>query len=622
MKRGAAALRLYRGLLCLYPAEFRDEYAAELCFAFADLWRGERSASGRLRVWVRALAGILTEAPKEHCHMIAQDLRYALRTVRKDAGMTAAAVAILALGIGAATLVFSLANGLLIRPLPYPEPDRIVAVDEFSPTDPAETGTLNFLNYLDIRSRARLLTDIGLYGGDSGAIRGEGPAERVLGADVNDGFFNVLRLDPLTGRLFTREDMLPSSPRVVIIGEDLWARRYGRDPKILGRSLQIDDTPWTVVGIMPGYFRYPGRSEIWRPLRLDPARQVRTDYGLNGIARLAPGVSIGQAKGELEKLLDQIHRENPAANNHWAIRARPVREFMAGSYRNVVLMLLAAAGLLLAIACANVSNLLLVKASGRAGELAVRAALGASRVRLIRQLVSEGAVLGAAGGVLGMALAYAGLPVLLSLIPVQLPAWMNFAIDARVVAFAIAASCVTTIGFALAPALGWSGVNLAESLRSAGRGGTGARHRLLRNGLVVAEVALSMTLLAGAGLMLRSFLAIRNQNLGYRPENVIALGFNYPEARYPEGAPVRALCDRLHDEIAAIPGVSSLAFTTGIPLRDGWTRIFTIEGRPRELKDMPFVSHVVVAPGYFRVLGIPIVEGRDFTEADLTRRGC
>jgi putative ABC transport system permease protein len=615
-ERETGALRFYRGFLCLYPSEFRDEYAAELCFAFADLWRGERSRAGRLRVWLRALAGVLTEAPKEHSHMIGQDLRYAVRMMRKDAGMTAAAIAILALGIGAATLVFSLANGLLLRPLPYPEPGRIVAVDEFSPNDRSEKGTMNFLNYLDIRARMRQLSEIGLFGGDSGAIRGEGAAERILGAAATDGFFGVLQVKPLLGRVFTREDTLPTSERVVLIGEGLWQRRYGRDPKILGRRLQIDDEQWTVVGVMPSDFRYPGRSEIWRPLRTDPAKAFRTDYGLNAIARLAPGVSMSQATTELQGLLDQIHRENPAADNHWGIRARPMRDVMAGTYREVVLMLLAAAGLLLGIACANVSNLLLVKASGRAGELAVRTAMGATRTRLIRQLVSEGALLGAAGGLLGMGLAYLGVPLLLSLIPVDLPAWMKFAVDLRVVAFAIGVSLITTIGFALAPALGWSAVNLSETLRAAGRGGSGIRQKLLRNGFVVAEVALCVTLLAAAGLMIRSFAAIRFQELGYRPENVLTLTLEYPETRYPGGPPARALLDRLAGEISAIPGVSSLAFTTGVPLHDGWGRIFTIEGRPQELKDMDFVNHVVVAPGYFRVLGIGMMEGRDFTETD------
>jgi putative ABC transport system permease protein len=611
------ALRFYRGFLRLYPSEFRDEYAAELCFAFADLWRGEQSLAGRLRVSLHALAGVLIEAPREHCHMIAQDLRYAVRTMRKDAGMTAAAIAILALGIGAATLVFSLANGLLLRPLPYPEPGRIVSVNEINPAETHENGALNFLNYRDLRARTRTLSDLGLYGGDSGAIRGEGAAERVLGADTTDGFFGTLRMQPLIGRLFTREDMLPSSERVVVIGEDLWSRRYGRDPKILGRRLQIDDAQWAVVGILPSDFRYPGRCEMWRPLRLDPAKELRTDYGLVGIARLAPGVSMGEAKGELQALLDQIHRENPAADNHSTIRIRPMRDFMAGGYRNIVLVLLGGAALLLAIACANVSNLLLVKASGRAAELAVRTALGATRTRLIRQLVSEGALLGAAGGLLGIGLAYLGLPVLLSLIPVDLPAWMHFSVDIRVVAFAIAVSLATTIGFALAPALGWSAVNLADSLRAAGHaGGSGVRQKLMRDGLVVAEVALCVTLLAAAGLMVRSFVAMRYQELGYRPENVLTLGINYPEDRYPRGASVRALLDRIGGEIAAIPGVSSLAFTTGVPLHDGWSRVYTVEGRPQELKDMDVVDHVAVAPGYFHVLGIGMIEGRDFTEAD------
>jgi putative ABC transport system permease protein len=613
----AEVLRLYRGFLWLYPAEFRAEYGRELCLVFKDRWREERSLPRLLLVWFHALSGILIEAPREHYQMILQDLRYALRIMRKDALVTAAAITILALGIGSTTLVFSLANGLLIRPLPYPEPDRLVAVTEFSPTDPTEARAVNFLNYLDFRSRARSFEDIGVYAGDDFPIRGEGDAERVRAAQMTDGVFRVLHVPPVLGRVFTREEDLPNAPKVVVISEELWQRRYGRDPKILGRVLDTGSDRYTVVGVMPAEFHFPDSVEVWLPLQIDPAKANRTDYFLRSVARLKPGVAVAQATSEVHSLLEQIHRENAAANNGWHAHAVPIRDFVAGRYRTAVITLLAAVGLLLLIACANVSNLLLVKASARVREMALRTALGATRRRILRQLVSEGILLGLAGGALGVLLAYLGIPALLALIPVDMPRWMIFSVDHRVLGFALAVSLLTSLVFGLAPAFGLFGGNLTDTLKEGGRGGSaGLRQKLLRHGLVMGEVALSVTLLTGAGLMVRSFLALRTQNLGFHSENVLSLDIGYPEKRYPDGPQARALLHQLSEEVASLPGVTSASFSSGVPLNDGWGRIYTIEGRPVPLKDMPFVNHVVITPGYFRTLGIHLLKGRDFTEAD------
>ena len=614
----AEFLRLYRGFLRLYPAEFRAEYGRELCLVFKDRWREERSLPRLLLVWFHAISGILTEAPREHYQMVLQDLRYALRIMRKDALVTAAAIAILALGIGSTTLVFSLANGLLIRPLPYPEPDRLVAVAEYSPKDANEARAINFLNYVDIRARARSFEDVGVYYGDDLPIRGEGVAERVYAAQVTDGVFRVLHVPPLLGRVFTRDDDLPNAPKVVLLGEELWQRRYGRDPKILGHVIDTGGDRYTVVGVMPADFHFPDRAEAWLPVQMDPAKATRTDYFMRGLARLKPGVSTAQATSEVHSLLEQIHRENPVSNNGWRARAVPIREVVAGRYRTAVITLLAAVGLLLLIACANVSNLLLVKASARVREMALRTALGASRRRIVRQLLSEGLLLGLAGGALGVLLAYLGIPALLALIPVDiLPRWMNFSVDQRVLGFALAVSLLTSVIFAIAPAFGLFGGDLTDTLKEGGRGGSaGLRQKLLRNALVVGEVALSVTLLTGAGLMVRSFLALRMQNLGFRSEKVLSLDVGYPQQRYPDGPQARALLQQLTAEVASLPGVTSTAFTSGVPLNDGWGRIYTIEGRPMALKDMRFINHVVTTPGYFRTLGIPLLKGRDFTAAD------
>jgi putative ABC transport system permease protein len=613
----AGAVRLYQHFFWLYPAEFRDEYRRELSLAFVDRWREAKSATGLLFVLFDAIFGIFYQAPKEHYHVILQDLRYALRIFRKDPLVTLASILILALGIGSSTLVFSLANGLLLRPLPYAQPDRLVTVMEYNPRVSGQSTEIAFPNYYDIRERTRLLEDIGVYSPGISAVRGEGAAERIPTANVSDGIFPILGVQPILGRAISREDDLPGGPKVVLLSEELWQRRYGRDPGILGRTLQIDDARWNVVGVMPAGFHFPDRAEMWFPLQMNPAKAARTDYFLDAVARLKPGVSVEQATSEMASLLEQIHRENPTVNNKWSAKAIPIREFVAGNYSRAVITLLVAVSLLLLIACANVCNLLLVKASARVREIAIRTALGATRRRLLRQLVTESLILGLSGGALGVLLAYGGVPALLSLIPVDLPRWLNFSPDYRVLGFAFGISLLTTLGFGIIPAFGSFHADLGDSLKEGGRGGsTGARSKLLRHALVIAEVALSVILLAGAGLMIRSFLALRGQDLGFHPENVLSLGIDYPESRYKDGPPARALLRRMTEEVSSLPGIRSMAFSTGAPLNDGWGRIFTTEDHQIDLKDMTFINHVVVTPGYFRTLSIPLLQGRDYTEDD------
>jgi putative ABC transport system permease protein len=320
----------------------------------------------------------------------------------------------------------------------------------------------------------------------------------------------------------------------------------------------------------------------------------------------------------LASLLRQINQENPATDSGNSARAVPLRTAITGEYRPAVITLLAAVGFLLLIACANITNLLLIKASVRTREMAVRTALGASRPRLIRQLITESALFGLAGGLAGIALAYAGVPALLSLIPVELPRWMTFAIDVRVLGFALAISLLTSVIFGVAPAFGASRVELTGALKEGGRTGTaGARRNLLRNGLVVAEVALSLTLLAGAGLMVRSFLALRHQPLGFTPEKILTLDLAWPGDRYPRGPKARAMQANIQHELSSLPAATSVAFASGVPLASMWGRSLTVEGFPLlPLKQAPIIFHTVVSQNYFRTLGIPLVEGRDFIDAD------
>jgi putative ABC transport system permease protein len=610
-------VRLYRRLLGLYPVDFRRAYARELSLVFEDGYRDADSRRARAAFTLRALGGVLKEAPKEQLDVLNHDIRYALRYLRKESATTTAVVALLALGIGSATLIFSFANGLFLRPLPYPDAARLVAVDEYSLTDPHENGTMSLPNYADMRAAAHQLGDLGLYSEGEAVLRNDGPTEHVPATLVTDGVLPLLGVPPELGHLFTKAEDLPSAPRVVIIGHALWRSRYGADPNILGRTIDTGNAVYTIVGVMPEGFHFPDRADLWFPRRADIANAPRTDYNSAVIGRLVPGATVATATDEVDAVLATIHRAYPAANNGWRARVRPLRAVMTTDYRPAVTMLLVAVGLLLLIACANVSHLLLAKAMGRAREMGIRRALGASRSRLVRQLVVESVILAAAGGAVGVLFAYLGVPALLALVPVDLPAWMQFTVDTRVLAFAAMVAVVTSLVFGVAPVLSASGGGVAAVLRDGDRAGSHGRgHRFLRSGLVVAEVALSVILLVGAGLMLRSFVAIRTQVLGYEPARVLSFSIDYPAKRYASGPPARGLLREISARLSGLPGVTKVAFGTGIPLEDDWSRIFTIEGRPLPLEQMPFVNHVVVTPGYFGALGIPLLRGRDFTDAD------
>ncbi|MBI2679738.1 MAG: ABC transporter permease [Candidatus Solibacter usitatus] len=534
--------RAFGALLLCYPAQFRQEYAREMALVFVDRCRAQRSFAGLLAVWLNAAAGVLMEAPKEHGLMILQDLTYAIRMLRKEPLVTATAIAVLALGIGATTTTFSLANGLLLRPLPYPEPERLVAVDESAPQRNVPIMGVAFPNYQDMRARNRVFEDMALYYSGMATLTGGAEAERVQGAWVSDGIFRVLGVKPLLGRTFLAEEDVPKVPHTVLLGYDLWQRRYSSDRNIVGKSIRLSDEPVTVVGVMPRGFNFPDRSEMWLPLQLDAQLSPRTDHGMAGIARLKPGMSRELAEQDMRSIMRQIAKENPLTDYGQTVNVISYRSQITTDYRGTILTLLGAVAFVLLIATANVANLLLVKASARTKEMAIRGALGASRGRMMQQMVVESLLLGGLGAVVGLALAVAGIPSLLALIPVDLPLWMHFEIDGRVLWFTLAVSLATSLLFGLVPALASSRVDLTGSLKEGGRtGSTSGRRSLVRDGLVVVEVALSLVLLTGAGLMIRSFLALSNQRIGFDAANVLTFRISSPDTKYPSGEKGRAL---------------------------------------------------------------------------------
>ncbi|HVT59745.1 MAG TPA: ABC transporter permease [Thermoanaerobaculia bacterium] len=612
------SLRAYRLLLGFYPPEVRAEYGREMCLVFVDRCREQASGAGLLVVFLRAAASLVLAAPEEHIHMIAQDLRYAGRMLRKSPVVTAVTVVVLALGIGATTVVFSLANGLLVRPLPYPHPEQLVAVDESAPQHNMPSLGVAFPNYQDLRARNSTLVDLALYTSSSATLTGAREGLRIAAAQATDGIFRVLGLRPQLGRVFQPEEGLPNAPRVCLLGDRLWHDQFGADPSLLGKSIHLDGRPVTVVGVMPAGFHFPDQAELWLPLRLSTASQKRTDHWLEGIARLKSGVSLALADQQLKSIMRQIARENPVTSYDQTVNVLPFRAQITSSYRSAVLTLLGAVLGVLLIACANIANLLLVQAVDRTREIAVRSALGASRGRLLRQLLIESLLLGGLGAAAGLGLALVGIPCLLALIPVELPSWMRFGLDLRVLAFTVAAAVVTSLLISLAPAHVCSRLSLTETLKEGGRSGlTGLRGERIRRLLIVGEVALSLTLLIGAGLMARSFLALSAVPAGFDPRRVLTLEVAVPQVKYHEAARKLALTRRVREEVAGVPEVTGVAAACFVPLMDAWGRSLTVEGhRLLSLKEAPMVNHTVVTPGYFRALGIPMIEGRDFTEAD------
>jgi putative ABC transport system permease protein len=613
MQSHAPALRLYRGLLWLYPAEFRDHFAGEMCRAMADCLHQRPGLAALLALYL----GVFIDAPKERYYMIRQDVAYALRTMRREKLTTIVAILVLALGIGSTVTVFTLVDGMLLRPLPYPGQERIVYVEEVK-LDHDLSGAVAYPNYLDFCARNRTLQDFAMFGSGLATLRGDMEAERIPSGSGTEPLFRVLGVQPLLGRTFSVEEDRPNAPLTVILSEDLWRRRYGADMGIVGKTIGVGSSQARVIGVMPRGFHFPDVAELWMPQRLDRRFNTRTDHGLEGIARLRPGVTTEQAQADLRDIMQQISREHPTETYGQTVNVVPYRARDTRDVKPVLFTLLGAVGFVLLIACANITNLLLVKASARSREIAVRGALGASRARLVRQFVVESVMLGVAGAVAGAVFAFAAIPALLTLVPQRLPGWIQFAPDARLLAFVVAVTVGTGILAGAVPAWAASHLNVVETLKEGGRGSTaGGAKAWFRNALVVAEVAMSVLLLAGAGLMIETFWNLNRMHAGFRTENITTLQTAAPDSRYPKGPAAVQLVRRIRKEFASLPGVIAVAGSTAVPLLDGWGRSLTAEGRPvLGLKDAPMINHVVVTPGYFQTLGIPILEGRDFNESD------
>jgi putative ABC transport system permease protein len=546
-----------------------------------------------------------------------RDLKLSFRSLLKRPGFTAVAVLTLALGIGANTTLFSFVNGILLRPLPYKDPGQLVILDETAPKQGIKSFNVSYPNFVDWRAQNHVFEDVAIYQDGNYSLVGTGEPEQIPGARISQGLFELLGVAPKLGRTFTAEEDRPETNNVVLISDSLWQRRFGSAESVIGQSLTVNAKARTIIGVMPAGFKFPETAELWVPMALNEKMFTRTDHGLNAIARLKPNVTLGQAQAEMNNIARRIEEQHPVTNEGLGINVFSLRDRLVGDYRNALLILLGVVGFVLLIACANVANLLLARSSARHKEFALRAALGASRARIVCQLLTESALLSVLGGMLGVLMAVWGRNLLLAAIPGDMPFWMKFDLDLRVLAFTFAISLLTGLIFGIAPALQGARSDLNEALKEGGRGGGGGGHNRLRSVLVVAEVALSLVLLVGAGLMVRSFAKLQQVNSGIKPENVLTVEVPLPRAKYPEGVLQSAFFQQLVSRVRTLPGISSAAAVSGLPLRSGWGRSLTVEGRPvLSVGQAPSINHSVITPDYFRTMGIPLIEGRDFTDAD------
>ncbi len=545
------------------------------------------------------------------------DLRFGLRLLRQAPAFTAVAVVALALGIGANTAIFSTVDAVLIRPLPFGDPDRLVMVWEDASFASFPKNTPAPANYVDWKARNRVFSGMAATRGVSGNLTADGPPEQVIGRSVTPDFFSVLRAKPLVGRTFTEEEDRTDAP-LVVISYGLWQSRYAGELSVLNRKILINGAPRVVIGVMPADFALRGRHDFWIPIHFQAADLGnRGSHFLNVVARLKPGVTLSQAREDMNRVARELAREYPGNNEKIGAVVVPIREEIVGKTGLELYVLMGAAGCVLLIACANLAGLLLARAVGRKREMAIRAALGAGRGRLVRQLVAEGALLSLAGGLLGVLAAPAGMKVLAELVPEGLSATVVPQLDLRVLAFALGLSVVTGLAFSIIPAWRASRVSLHDALKQGGRGGVGGRSARTRDLLVVLEVAAALVLLTGAGLMLRTVANLKNIDVGFRPDHLLTLRTTLPRVKYQDAAARIGFYHRVVTGVRALPGVQNAAYASTLPfLSMGNTNGFEVEGVTRPAGDPGDALLRVATAGYLDVLGVRMIEGRGFSSSD------
>jgi len=549
-----------------------------------------------------------------------QDIRYGARMLWKSPGFTAVVVAALALGIGANAAIFSVVDATLIRPLRYKDPDRLLMVWETFTARNRLRNVVSPANFLDWQAQNKVFQEMAALTDFPANLIGVGEPEELRAQAVTGKFFAVLGVQAARGRTFRPEEDRPNAPAVVVLSHELWERRFGSDPGIVGRSINLDASPAEVIGIAPRGLRFVDKADLWALLRLDPARDYRKISGryLAAVARLKPGVSLEQARAEMHTIAKRLEQDHPAFSKGWGVNLVPLEEQIAGELQRPLWVLLGAVGLALLIACANVANLLLARAASRQKELAVRASLGAGRWRVVRQLLTESLMLAAAGGAAGLLVARWGLDALIALAPADTPRLHEISLDLRVLAFAAGVCVLTALVFGLGPALLAARASLHDALKEGGRSPlAGLRSRRLSGALVVAEISLSLVLLIGAGLLIRSFARLTAVNPGFETGRLLTARVTLPGRNYQPQQRVAFFRDAIQ-RLKALPGVRSVSAVSWLPFGGRRSATgFNIEGRPKPGPgENPVTDVRTIHPNYFRTMGIPLLRGRDFTERD------
>jgi putative ABC transport system permease protein len=551
--------------------------------------------------------------------MLLQDIRYGLRTALSQKTVTAVAVTCLAVGIGLNTMIFSVVDGVLIRPLPYHEPENLVVLNTTQKQTGLDFGGLSWLDLQDWRERARSFSAIGGVQFRSFTISDGGDADRYAGAAVSHEIFPLLGKSAQLGRTFTAEDDRQGAEPVVLLSDDLWRRRYDADPAIVGRAVQVNSRPHTVIGVMPPQFRFPENQYLWLPLALFAASQERGARGLEAFARLRDGVSLEQARQEADAVAANLGTAFPATNQGWGMRIRTINDWALPD--DVVLIvgtMMGAVTMVLLIACFNVANLMLARASTRTREISIRTALGAGRGQIMRQLLTESVIIGVLSVPLGMACAWAGLRLMdMSIPPDDIPYFIHWELNLRAFVYAIVVAGLTGVVFGLAPAIQASRADLQEGLKEGGRGMAGGTRSWLRSTLVVAEVSLSLLLLIGASLFVRSFLNLQQASGGFDPAPLMTMRFYLPDEQYPtpEGK-VRRVEDILR-RVEGLPGVESAFASNLIPQGSGggWANVL-VDGRSFPKGEEPGIGYVGMTPHMLKTLGLTVVRGRELTDTE------
>ena len=549
-----------------------------------------------------------------------QDIRYGLRMLLKHKGFTTVAIVALGLGVGANTAIFSLVNGVLLRPLPYPDADRIIYFEGRNPSQGITDSNISYPDYSDWAKQSDLFAATAVYWtGNANLGANAAEPERVPRAGVTSGFFSVLRVQPFLGRTFTPEDDQPNAPNLAIISHGLWKRRFGSDPNVIGREVFISARPATIVGVMPPGFDYPGQTQVWSTASIVPAEERRDNRSYSAIARLQAETTLEEAQARISGINGQLAKEYPDTNSGWDTKLFVLQDLLVREVRPSLLALLGAVGFVLLIACANVANLLLARSAGRQKEVAIRSAMGASRARIVRQMLTESIVLSLIGGTAGLLLSVWLTDVLIAMLPDGAPRVDQINIDYRVLAFAIGISALTGIIFGVAPALTASKLDVSSSLKEGGRAGEGHRRTSARSILLIGEVALSLVLLVGAGLLIKSFLRLQEVRPGFNPENVLIASVALPGVKYNSTGQRPEFFRQLQERLEAVPGVQAVGGGINLPLgasNYAIGRAFVAEGRAMTTDESVAASYYAITGDFFRALQVPLLVGRVFEPRD------